>query len=412
MADEGGPLKGLRVLDVGTYIFGPAAATVMSDFGAEVIKVEPPGVGDPYRYLHRIPPMPASPIDYCWLLDGRNKRSVVLNLKHEAGREALLRLAETADVLVTNYHPSVLSNLRLTYDDLRARCPRLIFAHATGYGERGEEVEKPGYDMTAWWARSGMMDSVRPGDNDPALSLAGMGDHPSSLALFAGIMLGLYRRQTTGLGTKVSTSLIANGAWSNSCLIQAELCGAERYERRQRTDAHNPLVNYYATADGRRFILCCIQAEKDWPALCRAVEKPEWTADPAFGTPEARREHRRRLIVELDAIFARRTLAEWAAVFARHGVTFSPVATLPELPADAQLAANGVFLECDHPTYGRQRTVANPIRLKDVEAAAPRPAPPLGEATRTILGELGYTRGEIEGMIAAGAAWGPPAEGG
>ncbi len=188
-------LAGIQVVEVATYIFAPAAATVMSDFGADVIKIEPPQTGDPYRFLAKTPPMPVAPIDYCWALDGRNKRSVVLDLKKPQALEVLLKLLERADVFVTNYKPSVLVRLRLTYDELRSRFPRLVYAQATGYGERGPDVNKPGYDMSAYWARSGLMDAAANADGEPCLSLAGMGDHPSAMALFGGIMLALYRRK-------------------------------------------------------------------------------------------------------------------------------------------------------------------------------------------------------------------------
>ena len=154
-------LSGLKVLDLGTFVFGPAAATVMSDFGADVIKIEPPGIGDPYRYLSKMPPLPACDQNYCWILTSRNKKSVALDLKKEQAREILLDLVRETDVVITNLPAAVLQRLRVTYVDLKAINPRLIYAHATGYGEHGDEAGKPGYDATAWWARSGLMELVR-----------------------------------------------------------------------------------------------------------------------------------------------------------------------------------------------------------------------------------------------------------
>ena len=154
-------LEGIKVLDVGTFVFGPAAATVMSDFGAEVIKIENPKMGDPYRYLSQMPPMPVCEDNYCWLLDARNKKSVALNLKDDAARSILLKLVEDADVFLTNYPPAVVESLSITYGDIRSAKENIIYAHATGYGEVGPERDRPGYDATAWWARSGLMDAVR-----------------------------------------------------------------------------------------------------------------------------------------------------------------------------------------------------------------------------------------------------------
>ncbi len=241
-------LEGIRVLDVGSFVFGPAAATVMADFGADVVKIEPPQTGDPYRYLHQMPPLPKCEEDYCWLLTGRGKRSVALDLKDAEAREILLRLVREADVFVTNYPVRVLAALRLAWRDLEPLNPRLVYAHATGFGEEGPEAEKPGYDATAWWARSGLQDAVRPRGGLPALSVPAMGDHPSAMALFGAIMLALYQRERTGRGCKVHSSLLANGAWSNSIYLQAMLCGAESYRRVDCREPDNALVNQYETA--------------------------------------------------------------------------------------------------------------------------------------------------------------------
>src|SRR5262249_8098388 len=267
-------LSGLRVIDCGTYIAGPAAATILSDFGADVIKVERPPFGDPYRQLYRLPGMPVSQVDYCSLLDSRNKRSLALDLSDPFGREALLKLVATADVFITNSQPQLVTKFRLGYAELQAVNPRLIYAQVTGYGENGPEAEKPGYDMTAYWARSGLMGLMHNADAEPARSVCGFGDHPTSSALFGAIMLGLYQRDRTGNGCKVSTSLMANGAWSNSCQIQAAFCNAEPPPKTTRRASTNPLVNHYVARDGERFILCCLDTVKDWPRLCKAMGRP------------------------------------------------------------------------------------------------------------------------------------------
>lgn len=394
-------LKGIRVVEVGTYIFGPAAATVMSDFGAEVVKIEPPG-GDPYRYLYLLPPLPSCEKNYCWTLDARNKKSVAVNLKHEAGREIVLKLVRDADVFLTNYHPSVLTKLRLTYDELHPLNNRLIYAHGTGYGETGDEIEKPGFDMTAYWARSGLMAGVRNADGDPALALAGMGDHPSSVSLFAGIMLALFQRERTNRGTKVSTSLMANGAWANGCNIQAALCGGEPYQLRTRATACSALVNHYATRDGKRFILCCIQTAKDWPALCRAVGRADLLEDPKFSKAEPRLRNTPELIAIFDAAFASKDMAEWREIFERHEVTYGPVPGAEDLPGDEQMKANGVLVPIEGAESG-EWTVNSPINLRGEEKVKPRPAPEIGEHTFEVLGALGYGQAEIESLLDAGS---------
>ncbi len=404
MATDKGILSDIRVIEVATYVLGPAAATVMSDFGAEVIKVERPRVGDPYRYLSFIPQMPKAEMNYCWLLDGRNKKSVALDLSNEAGREILLKLIARADVLITNYQPSVLRKLRLTYEELAPLNYRLIYASATGYGEQGDDVEEPGFDMTAYWARSGLMDAVHNADAEPTLSVAGMGDHPSSMALFGGIMLALYQRGRTGRGTKVSTSLMANGAWANGCLIQAALCNAMPYDHPTRVAPINPLVSHYVTRDEKRFIFCLIQVDQDWPNLCRAIGHPELIADPRFDTSAARVESGRELVAIIDAAVAEKDLAEWKGIFAEHDLVWSPVSTIEEAAADAQMAANEVYIEFDHPRHGRLRTVNSPLFVKGARKLTPQPAPEIGQHTREVLQMLRYSEDAIEELLESGVA--------
>lgn len=396
-------LGGIRVVEVATFVFGPAAGTVMGDFGAEVIHVEPPATGDPYRYLPQLKPLPECEHNYCWLLDSRNKKSVALDLKTEAGRGVVLELVRRADVFITNYHPSVLAELRLRYDDLAPLNERLVYAHATGYGETGAEAEKPGYDATAWWARSGMMDAVRPADGAPALATPGMGDHPSAMALFGGIMLALYERQQSGVGTLVSTSLVANGAWANSIYIQAAMCGAPPYELVDRAAPPNALVNHYATSDGRRFYLAMVKEAPEWPLLTRAIERPDLLEDPRFAELEERRRNAAALTAILDETFAGRTLAQCCETLDKHHVTFGRIARSHEVPDDEQLAENGVFREMDHPELGRLKTVDSPIQLRSAAKRPPSVAPEVGEHTAEVLGELGYGAEQIAELQRSGA---------
>lgn len=396
-------LEGIRVVEVATFVFGPAAATVMSDFGADVVKVENPRGGDPYRYLRELPPLPRCDQNYCWLLDSRNKRSVAADLKTDAGRGVVLDLARGADVFVTNYHPSVLADLRLRYSDLEPVNPRLVYAHATGYGELGPDVERPGYDATAWWARSGLMDAVRAGDADPGIATAGMGDHPSAMSLFGGILLALFARERSGRGTKVSTSLAANGAWANSIYVQAALCGAEPYRPISHAEAPNALVNYYKARDGRMFYLALVLEAADWERFCAAIDRPDLRDDPRFADLETRRRHAPALTAILDEVFAARDLAEWREVLDRHAVTYGPIARTEDLPDDAQLDANRVFVPIDDPRVNGLRTVDSPLALAGVEKRSPQLAPEIGEHTEAVLRELGYTNERIRELADTGA---------
>lgn len=399
-----GILAGIRVVEVASFVAGPAAGTIMGDFGAEVIHVEPPGHGDPYRLLHLLKPMPACEENYPWLLDGRNKRSVVLDLKQEAGRAVLRRLVAGADVFITNCQPSVQADLGIRHEDLAPLNPRLVYAAISGYGEQGAEVERPGYDATAWWARSGLMDWVRPHGDAVAASAPGMGDHPTAVALFASIMLALYRRQQSGVGGRVGTSLLANGVWSNGILAQAALCGATPYPRFPHAEAPNPLVAVYRTADDRHLSLTLVKEAFEWPTFCAAIARPQLVDDPRFATPADRHANNRALVALLDEVFAARPLAEWCARFDEHRITFGIVQQTFALPADPQAQAIGLFRPlADRP--GRA-VVDSPLHVEGAPKREPRSAPALGADTLAVLTELGYGEAEQAALLAAGAARG------
>ena len=228
---EKGIFDGLKVLDCASFIAAPAAATVLSDFGADVIKIEPPGAGDPYRNLPNLPGYPASEHNFAWMLEARNRKSLALDLSKPEAQAVLYKLVAEADVFITNMPPPVRAKLGITYDHLAHLNDRLIYASFTGYGEKGEEANKPGFDSNAYWARSGLMDLVRADeDTTPARSVAGMGDHPCAMALYSAIVTALYKRETTGKGSHVASNLMANGIWASGVLAQAKLCGA-KFER-------------------------------------------------------------------------------------------------------------------------------------------------------------------------------------
>lgn len=394
-------LSGLKVVDAATYIAAPSAAAILADFGADVIKVERPPHGDPYRHLYRTPPMPESDVNYPFIVDNRNKRSIALNLGSEDGRNVFLKLTQWADIVVTNYQPQMLRRFRIAWEDLQPLNERLIYASLTGYGEIGPEAEKPGYDMTAYFARSGLMSYIHNAGAEPATSPCGFGDHPTAISLFAGIMLALYQRDRTGRGSKVTATLMGSGAWSNASMIQAALAGAKWPERWSRENPPNPLINHYTSSDGKRFLFCLLDPAQDWRKLCNAMGRPDLIEDPRFATPAARRENCRECAATLDAELARHPMSEWTRRFLEHDVLYGPVPHTTEVAQDEQMRLAGVFVPfADRPGL---ETVNSPVNIEGVEKVPPRMPPEPGENTRAVLAELGYSETDIAHLEQQGA---------
>ncbi|MEU6347505.1 CoA transferase [Streptomyces sp. NPDC046977] len=397
-------LEGLHVVDLASFIAGPAAATVLGDFGADVVKVEPPHVGDSYRALSRFPPNPrAEGVNYPWQLDNRNKRSIALDLKSPQARPVVERLAAWADVLVTNFPPRTRAGLRLDYDDLAPLNPRLIYADVTGFGEEGPDAHLPGFDATAFWARTGLMDVTRVRGAPPVINAFGSGDHPTAITLFAGIMTALYRRERTGEGARVTASLIAEGAWSAGMWLQAVLVGAKGPRPADRTDPPNALANVYRTADDRWLLLAFANEDKQVPLFLRAIGRPEAARNPDYADTPSRRLHAAEIAAVLDRTFATRPLAEWRELLDAAGLTYGVVQTLEECARDPQLLANRVLVPIEDGAGGQHLTVDSPVRLDQEPKVPPRPAPDLGEHTDSVLRDLGYDDAGIAGLREAAA---------
>ena len=394
-------LDGIRVLDAASFIAGPVATTVMAELGADVIKIEPPG-GDSYRI--RNTGYPASPYNFPWIVDNRNKRGVAIDLRSADGQDVLHRLVRGTDVFVTNVPIDARARLRVRYEDLAPLNPRLIYASVTAYGERGAEASRPGFDSTALWARTGLMDLVRPSpEAAPSRSLPGMGDHPTGLTLFGAIMAALYQRERTGRGTMVSTSLMANGLWWNAIQVQGILCGARTLVRPPREQAVSALANVYRCRDGRWFLLSLTADERRWPDLAACVGRADLTADPRFATIQARRVHAGELIAILDEVFAKKDWAEWRAILERSGIAFGVVATLDDIAGDRQMVDSGALVPIDDPRAGATLTVSSPFEIAGQEKVKATMAPGIGEHTTAVLREAGFADAEIQRLLQIGA---------
>jgi len=396
-------LDGVKVLDVGTYIAGPAAATVMSDFGADVIKVEAPG-GDPYRELRRQPGYPESEHNFAWLADSRNKRSIVLDLARDEARAILHRLVREADVFITNFPLPVRERLGIRHEDLGPLNERLIYASLTAYGESGPEANRTGFDSTAWWARSGLMDLVKPApDAAPARSIPGMGDHPTALALYGAILTALYQRQRTGKGAHVASSLMGCGAWSNAIYVQAALAGAEIPRRPPREESPNALTTIYRCRDGHWFLLAGVNEERVWSRLCRAADREELLDDPRFRSTADRHANAAALFQVLDRLFLSRDWPEWLDLMQTAGITFGVVNRVEEVPDDPQMRAAGVLVPFEDGPDEIALTVDTPLWIKGQAKVRPRMAPEIGEHTDEVLAELGYDAEAIGRLRAEGS---------
>jgi crotonobetainyl-CoA:carnitine CoA-transferase CaiB-like acyl-CoA transferase len=394
-------LKDLLVLDCASFVAGPAAATIMSDFGARVIKIEPPGAGDSYRQLIKLPGAPIAEHDYFWMLDNRNKESLALDLKQDSARSVLETLIRRADVFVTNFPGPIRERLRLRSTDILPLNEKIIYASLTPYGEEGPEKDRTGYDSTAWWARSGLMSSVRPTlDAEPARSIPAMGDHPTAVALFGAIMTGLYKRQITGKGGVVSTSLLANGLWSMGCYLQAALVDATFQSRAERYH-RSALLEVYRCRDHRWFMLSMVNQTREWPLLADCVGRPEWATDPRFSTPEARASNADQLTRSLEQIFLEQDWHDWRERLTAAGITFGPIAEPRDHRDCPQVAANGLLPEFEGAS--KLRTVDSPIRVGGESKITPRMAPRIGEHSLAILREFGLSSEDIESMKESGA---------
>lgn len=402
MTHNKGIFAGLKVIDCASYIAGPAAATILSDFGADVIKVEPTGIGDPYRYLYRVEGNPASPKNYFWQLTSRNKRSLAVNLKTPTGAEIISKLVEEADVFIINFPPHVRKSLGLMYEDVSRINPKIIYADITGYGAKGPESDKPGFDETAYWARTGFMNFVRNTGNAPSFAPSGTGDHATASALYGGIVTALYRREKTGKGSHVSTSLIGSGAWAVAGWLQGALDGATPARVQDRTNPINPLINTYQTQDDRWLMLCFVQEDKEWPGLAKTIDRTALLTDVRFANAKARRENSKELTKILDDVFSTKPLSYWREMLDNLHLTFGVVQTIEELASDEQLLLNDDIRLIDSGPGTKAYTIDSPIKIAEEEKVQPGLAPDLGQHSFEILSELGYSQKEIDAMSRGG----------
>lgn len=395
-------LNGVRVVEFASYIAAPAAACILGDWGAEVIKVERPG-GDSMRHVFADVKSQLSG-NPTFDLDNRGKKGVVLDIGKREGREALTKLAASADVFITNVRPAALRRAGLDEAALRAANPRLVYALVTGYGLEGPDAHKPGFDVTAFWARAGVANMTAPKGADPFMLRTGFGDHITALATVSAIMAGLFDRERTGKGRLVQTSLLATGVYTVGSDLAVQLKFGKLASNRPRSQPMNPLATFYKSADDRWFVHNPRGGGGDWPKFCEVAGRPDLVADARFGTGRARRENSPLLVAEFDKAFAALPFEEIARRLDAADMVWSPVQTPADVVADPQVAAAGALLEVEDGEGGVYRSPAAPMRFPGADATVRPAAPQLGEHTRAVLAQLGYGDDEIEQMFTAGAA--------
>ncbi len=394
-----GPLAGVTVVELGVWVAGPAAAGVLGDWGAEVVKIEPL-TGDPARTFQRIlgRNMPDNPV---FELDNRNKRSIAVDISTDEGRQIALDLISRADVFVTNVRVDGLRRAGLDEETLRNRFPGLVYGHISGYGLDGPDANRPGFDIAAFWARAGLAHLLTPDGSELPFLRGGMGDHSTGVTFAGAICAALLHRERTGEGQLVSTSLLRQGVYTIGFDLNMALAWGQIQPVSRRESVMSPTVNNYRTADGKWFWVVGIEGDRHWPPLARVAGHLEWLDDPRFATARDRAINHKELTPLLDEIFASRTLAQWAEIFDTEPDMFwAPVNSPDDILSDPQLEHAGGFIDVPN-GEGVTKMVNSPADFHGSPGEARSIAPKLGEHTRAVLGEIGRTEAEIQALFAS-----------
>ncbi len=395
-------LKGLKVIDYATYVAAPGCAGILADWGADVIKVEPPG-GDPIRLFFASLGVEDDP-NPVFDMDNRGKRGIVLDTAQDGGRDALLRLIADADVFITNVRPGGLKRAGLDHDTLLAKHPRLIYATLTGYGLQGPDADRPGMDSAAFWARSGLAAMFRPKGGDPVALRTAFGDHVASMGMAAGVLAALYERNATGKGRLVEASLLRAAHYAAGSDFAIQHTRGRIASNRQRNDVPNPLINYFRTSDQHWITLLTRLGEADWPKLARALNITHLVDDPRFAKARNRRENGATLVPLLDEAFGARTYDDISAALDAEGMIWAPMLTAAESIVDPQAIAAGCVVQTPTRDGGSFSAPAAPIRFPGADDGPKGHPPAVGEHTRVVLREAGYSEAEIDALYASGAA--------
>jgi len=389
------PLDGIKVVELCHWVLGPTCGRILGELGADVIKIEDPAGGDPVRGL--LPPSLVSerglaPVNPFWEQWNGSKRAVAIDLQQGAGRDIVYDLTRRADVFLTNFRAAVVDRFGLDYDTVANINPRIVYAQATGFGMKGPDRDRAAFDDTVFWIRSGIMSTLGEPDAPPVPLRGAMGDLTSAVMLAGAIGTALLARDRYGMGQKVDISLLSAGMWVAGEDIQRRLTWGDRGGNRKyaRRSAPNPLRNTYQTRDGRWLFFMMLQTDRFWPAVCRALDRPDLEADPRFDSHEKRVAAHREIIEILDRVLATRTLEEWAPRFEEYGLVWEPETTIAEVLADPQVIKNDLVAEMPHPSGERMKLLRIPYQFSQSPVGPRSTAPELGQHTEEVLLELGY----------------------
>ena len=398
-------LKGIRVVELGLWVAGPAAGGILADWGAEVVKIEMPK-GDPMRKLFGA--LSGSKEDRCPPFDlyNRGKKSVALDINHPEGIALVQQLVATADVFVSNMRPQFLERIGLGHATLLAKHPRLVYASLTAYGLEGPDRDAPGYDMAAYSGRSGLAERTTPPGASPPVLPGGLGDNVTAITMVSGIMAALFHRERTGQGQMVSTSLLRTGIYSIGMDVSTRVGLGRIAAAPSRTKPQNPLMNSYCASDGKWFWIVGAESERHWPGIVTALGDKTLMDDERFATPRERRRNSQALVLAIEALTARHTREEWAAIFKAHDVWWAPINSVDDLLEDAQVIACGAFVDVpvhdDEAAPQRLNGVATPVDFSATPAGPAGPPPRVGADANALLAELGLDDAQVQRLRDAG----------
>lgn len=398
-----GPLAGIRVVELAIWQQGTVAGALFADLGADVVKIEGPDSPDPGRWFGGAD----LPANGYFETNNHGKRSLVVDLKHPDGRVAFYRLVAGAGVFVTNLRIGALERLGLTYPELSARNPRLVYGHGSGYGAEGPEARSGSFDVIAQ-ARGGIMWANGTSGSEPLLVGAPIADQVGGLLLAWGVLAALFHAQRTGEGQLVNSSILAGQIFTQGFQISNYLFTGRQRPRPHHSNAQ-PLWSSYRAGDGKWFVIATPHPQRWWPLFCQTIEHPQLERDPEHGDIVARPENYQRALYYLGEIFTTRPRQEWLDRFRAIDLPCSPVADYEELAADPQVLANDLIVSYEHPA-GHYRLPGVPVSLSKTPGAIQRPAPEFGQHTEEVLLEYGFDWDEIGKLREAGAI-GPRGDG-